>query len=277
MCAYLPPQPTVHSSLWWCSVSSSALQLLFFFFFLLGDGESKSWKILEHPLVTDSFHISCPSTSLTSPPHSSAHTSLVPLSSSRVWQTPPTLFLPCTCVDKLLPASANPSPTPSYLPHHKCQNLPKGPEPNHSLMDNSNLGTVKALFPFPHWHLDKVREHSRRNAHTGRSHYVINTVQKALEIEKLTHTLSQLCLWLKRKKRHHSWTEPVILDTELWIIISDADGRSGDAAPPPLCWFNWNKFNSVVSAFILIPLLFSLSMSHSCVQNQKLSAMKTFL
>lgn len=48
-------------------------------------------------------------------------------------------FLPNTCMDRFLAASANPSQTPPYLPHHKFQNPPKGPQPNHR-MCNSEPG-----------------------------------------------------------------------------------------------------------------------------------------
>lgn len=73
-------------------------------------------------LMIDSFHLSCQSTWLTSPPHSSAHSSL--FNSSHLFQglteCPPPVpplspphsypFLPNTCMDKLLAASANPPP-----------------------------------------------------------------------------------------------------------------------------------------------------------------------
>lgn len=49
------------------------------------------------------------------------------------------LFLPYTCMDNLLPASANPFQTPPYPFHHKCQNSPQGPKPNCGMCNSDSL------------------------------------------------------------------------------------------------------------------------------------------
>lgn len=78
-------------------------------------------------LADDSFHVACPSTRLTSLPHSSAHTFFFVSSHLCLDLTAPhplSWLLP-VWTSFCLPFQT-PSQTLSYPPHNKCQNSPKG-------------------------------------------------------------------------------------------------------------------------------------------------------
>lgn len=137
----LPPQPVLHSSLWRYRVGFSAPSYL----------SAWRWKaeIMENSGVLqmiDSFQLGLVNLAYVSSTllFSSSHllgfdrflSSSCPFLSFLLSLH---LFLPYTCMDNLLPASANPFQTPPYPFHHKCQNSPQGPKPNCGMCNSDSL------------------------------------------------------------------------------------------------------------------------------------------
>ena len=179
----LPSQPIPHSSSWRYSLGFSASPYHYL--------TAWSWRILSHGkfwstpddrqpphLLSINFANFLPIPQLTrlycfsplpgfdSPTLPRSPTPLLPVLSCL-----PSLYslLPFTCVDKLLPAFANPSQTPSCTTHHKCQNSPWGPKLNRSISVTESL----EKHTFRKWHsvTYRVRGHSpRKKPHIDGAH-----------------------------------------------------------------------------------------------------------